>query len=130
MTFNEYQQQSYVNIQPHTDYKDEVLNWSTGLTEEVGETISHIKHHFWGHENLNHVLISKEIGDILWYLSALCTSLNINLDTVANLNLKKLKHRYNTSFTDTKSKLRHKIDKEFTETSEYVELINKLKLNK
>lgn len=130
MTINEYQTESYKNIQPHYDKKDEILNWSIGLSEEVGETLNHVKHQYWGKESINHVAISKELGDILWYLSALCTSLNISLDTVAQLNIAKLNHRYQNKFSNEKSKMRHSLDEGFTETSEYINLIEKLKFKK
>lgn len=37
--------------------------------------------------------ILKEIGDCLWYLSALCNELGVSLFSVALMNLKKLKSR-------------------------------------
>jgi NTP pyrophosphatase (non-canonical NTP hydrolase) len=39
------------------------------------------------------VAIKGEIGDCLWYLSQLCTELGLDLDTVAEENLKKLADR-------------------------------------
>lgn len=38
-------------------------------------------------------LIIKEIGDVLWYLSALCNEFNISLSEAARTNLKKLMDR-------------------------------------
>ena len=35
----------------------------------------------------------KELGDVLWYISNLCTELNFNLEDVALQNLEKLKLR-------------------------------------
>ena len=37
--------------------------------------------------------IKKELGDVLWYLSNLCTEFNFSLNDVALLNLEKLKLR-------------------------------------
>ena len=37
--------------------------------------------------------IKKELGDVLWYLSNLCTEFNFSLDEVASKNLEKLKLR-------------------------------------
>ena len=37
--------------------------------------------------------IKKELGDVLWYISNLCTELNFNLEDVALQNLEKLKLR-------------------------------------
>jgi len=38
-------------------------------------------------------LLIKEVGDILWYLSAICNELNIDLFDTAVANLEKLKSR-------------------------------------
>ena len=122
-----YQKESYTNIQPHIDQKDEVLNWCIGLAEEVGETFNHIKHCFYGNEELNKEEISKEIGDCLWYLSALCSSLNIDLKTVAQLNLEKLKFRFQKNeFSEEESKNRKKSDVKFKDTVLYKNLIKEL----
>jgi NTP pyrophosphatase (non-canonical NTP hydrolase) len=37
--------------------------------------------------------LKKELGDILWYLSAVATDLGIDLDDVATTNYEKLKSR-------------------------------------
>lgn len=38
-------------------------------------------------------LITKEAGDILWYLSALCNEIKATMSTIAQVNLTKLKSR-------------------------------------
>ena len=38
-------------------------------------------------------LIEKEIGDVLWYLSAICNELGLSMSSVAWTNLNKLKDR-------------------------------------
>ena len=40
--------------------------------------------------------IKKELGDVLWYLSNLCTEFNFSLNDVAKLNLEKLELRAST----------------------------------
>lgn len=40
-----------------------------------------------------HALIKKEVGDVLWYLSAICKELGISLAEAAMGNLEKLKDR-------------------------------------
>jgi NTP pyrophosphatase (non-canonical NTP hydrolase) len=37
--------------------------------------------------------IAKEIGDVLWYIAALCTDLNVDMEAVAQGNLDKLNSR-------------------------------------
>ena len=39
--------------------------------------------------------MKKELGDVLWYVSALARDLDITLEDVANANLKKLEDRKN-----------------------------------
>lgn len=131
MDFKKYQENTYVAIQPHTDKKDEVLNWAVGLSEEVGEVIGLIKHKYWGKEEPDRVEIAKEMGDVLWYLSALATTLNINLDTVAELNEKKLQYRYSTGqFSVQQSTNRHESERKFNQTQCYQQIISNIDLHK
>ena len=44
-------------------------------------------------DNESKLGIKKELGDVLWYISNLCTELNFNLEDVALQNLEKLKLR-------------------------------------
>ncbi len=37
--------------------------------------------------------IALELGDVLWYVAAICRDLEINMDTVAQMNLDKLSDR-------------------------------------
>jgi NTP pyrophosphatase (non-canonical NTP hydrolase) len=37
--------------------------------------------------------MSKELGDVLWYLSVVCTYLDISLEDVASINIEKLQSR-------------------------------------
>ena len=126
MEFKEYQKESYIAIQPHTDKKDEILNWSIGLSEEVGEVMNHIKHLCWGGEEIESEEIAKEMGDVLWYLSSLATAFNIDLDAVAQLNYEKLNHRFGGDFTEEASKARHEKEEKFKDTDIYKDLIERL----
>lgn len=131
MEIREYQKKSYVAIQPHTDKKDEVMNWLVGLTEEVGELASLFKHQYYGGEQLSKEEVAKEAGDVLWYLSALCTVLNLNLDAVADLNMSKLRHRFvRDEFDNSASEKRHALEQKFSETEKYKAIIERLELAK
>ena len=122
-----YQKKIYRAIPDHTNEKDEILHWAIGLSEECGEVMSVIKHHFYGGEELSKEELAKEVGDVLWYLSTLCTACNINLDTVAELNVAKLEHRFPSGdFSDGRSADRHNIEQKFSETDTYKDLIRRL----
>lgn len=68
-----------------------------GLAGEVGELFEKIKKLFRDHNGAltpdYKALLKKEIGDILWYLSEICTKLGFSLDEIAEENIRKLKSR-------------------------------------
>lgn len=124
MTFNDYQALTDRAIPEHTSKKDAILHWCIGLSEEVGETLSVVKHHYYGGEDLNREELVKEIGDILWYAAALCRECNISMDAVAKLNAEKLMYRFpDNEFDNKRSEQRHELEKKFSDTEMYRELI-------
>ena len=68
-----------------------------GLVGEAGEVAEKVKKVIRDKngifDNESKLGIKKELGDVLWYISNLCTELNFNLDDVASQNLEKLKLR-------------------------------------
>ena len=119
MNIAEYQKKAYTAIQIHEDKKDAILNWAVGLSEESGEVLGLIKHQMWAGENPSKEEYAKEIGDVLWYLSALCTELDIDFETVASMNLYKLKRRYGDHFDASQSLERHEIEKKMSQDEVY-----------
>ncbi|MEM4331100.1 MAG: nucleoside triphosphate pyrophosphohydrolase family protein [Candidatus Pacearchaeota archaeon] len=96
MNLREYQEKAketavYPKLKPSWIYP------AFGLAGETGEILEKLKKILRdkeGHiskENLE--LIKKEIGDVLWYLSALSTELGLELDEIAEDNIKKLLSR-------------------------------------
>jgi NTP pyrophosphatase (non-canonical NTP hydrolase) len=79
---------------------------SMGLAGETGELIDMLKK--WighGHElNLNEV--EKELGDILWYVAEIATTLDLRLYEIAEKNEDKLKARYLGGFSEERSRNR------------------------
>lgn len=126
-SFEQYQREAYVMIPPHIDQRDECLNWLIGLAEESGEVLSVFKHAYWGKEDLNRIELAKEVGDVLWYLQAICSVCGLNMDICAELNLRKLQHRHGgKDFSYKASQTRHEKEKAFEQTEQYKQLINKL----
>ena len=68
-----------------------------GLVGEAGEIAEKVKkvirdkNGFFDEDSKN--AIKKELGDVLWYISTLCTEFNFNMEDVALENLEKLKLR-------------------------------------
>lgn len=98
MEFSEYQKKAYTTaIYPK---KMKVVYPALGLSGEVGEVCEKIKKVFRDKNgvfatDVDIVEIKKEIGDVLWYISALASDLGINLEDIAQENLNKLADRKN-----------------------------------
>jgi NTP pyrophosphatase (non-canonical NTP hydrolase) len=75
----------------------------TGLAGEVGEVIQTCKHAILDGE-INRDTLIKELGDVAWYLAALCTVLGIPLSTVLETNLAKLQARYPQGWDQSRSR--------------------------
>ena len=112
MNFNQYQKEAYYAIQKHDNKKEEIMHWAIGLAEETGEALSAIKRKYYGGSyNIENAV--EELGDVLWNLAALCTSLEIELDDIAEFNLMKLRYRYpNGDFDDERSRRRKELQQE------------------
>lgn len=95
LTFSDYQQASADTRVYPEQYK--VVYPSLGLSGEVGETLELVKKALrdeggnFSEERLEK--LHKEIGDILWYIAALCEDLGFDMGAVAAGNLEKLQSR-------------------------------------
>jgi NTP pyrophosphatase (non-canonical NTP hydrolase) len=97
MTLNDYQHGARLTAQ----YPDnaEILYPAMGMAGEAGEALEKVKkalrkggvEHFeaW----IDHEGLVKELGDVLWYVANLASDLNMELETVAQINLNKLADR-------------------------------------
>jgi len=68
-----------------------------GLVGEAGETADKIKKILRDKNGVidehDKIEITKELGDVLWYVANIARYLNVSLTEVAELNLKKLESR-------------------------------------
>jgi len=89
------------------DFGDlDTLHALVGLTGEIGELADAVKRNqFYGLE-LDTDNVVEEIGDILYYLSALMLCFDISFDEVVIANQSKLERRYPDGFTRKDSILR------------------------
>lgn len=94
-TFNEYQVSTATTaIYP----REQALSYLTlGLAGEAGEVANKVKkiiRDTGGHVNdQKKKEIIDELGDVMWYISELCTELGVPLSAVATLNIDKLQGR-------------------------------------
>ena len=78
--------------------RDRQLAAALGIASEAGETVNEIKKVAFFDKPLDLPKIIEEIGDTLWGLAELCSSLDISLDVCATLNLQKLADRHGDGF--------------------------------
>lgn len=74
-----------------------------GLAGESGEVCDHIKKAIGHGHKLDTEQLRAELGDCLWYIAELCTTLELSLQDVAQYNLDKLARRYAGGFSSEKS---------------------------
>lgn len=92
-TFAVYQRESRKtwNVIP-TDHA--IVYPTLGLTNEAGEVAGKIKKIFRDKNGqiseADRQALKKELGDVLWYLTQICTELDLTLEEVAEANLSKL----------------------------------------
>lgn len=84
-----------------------LLNGVLGLFGEGGEISDLLKKHMFQGHDLNKDDLVLELGDVLWYVAEIATSLNVDLSEVAQKNLDKLKRRYPNGFKKEDSINRH-----------------------
>jgi len=94
MNFNDYQDQANdTAIYPN---ESRLVYPALGLTGEAGEVADKIKKLIRDKRTfdaLERIEIAKEVGDVLWYVAALARDLGVDMDTMARMNLDKLRDR-------------------------------------
>ena len=75
--------------------KETMQIWcAMGLAGEAGEATDHIKKGIFHRHGIDKDKLIKELGDVLWYVAALCEKFDISLEGVMNKNIEKLRERY------------------------------------
>src|SRR5690348_16855610 len=97
-TFAEYQRDAARTINPNLGFPELLALGAIGLGGETGEVLEPIKKHLYHSKSLDVVALSKELGDVLWYVAELCTTLGLDLGTVATENTAKLRARWPGKF--------------------------------
>ena len=74
-----------------------LLTGAVGISAEAGEFMEIVKKIIFqgkpaNEDNLEHLKI--ELGDIMWYVAQACLALDISLEELTDMNIKKLSKRY------------------------------------
>ena len=86
------------NVHPdHPNWNDSPLQLATmvlGLVAEAGEVGDLVKKHLGHSQELNMDEVKAELGDVLWYVTNVAELLGLDLQGVAEANIKKLGARH------------------------------------
>ena len=97
MTGNEYQQLAKRTCSIKDNKEDMLRHAVFGLTSEAGEVAGILQKVYQGHA-FDTAHFAKELGDCLWMIAEACTALNLNMETVMEMNIAKLRKRYPEGF--------------------------------
>lgn len=91
---------------PDAEYSDHeiMLVWNAlKLNGEAGEIAELIGKGVFHQHGIDRDKLIKELGDVLWYVAALCTKLDVSLSEVMERNIAKLKERYPNGYNSADS---------------------------
>ena len=103
MNFDEYQQLALRTANKDLSENDRLAMTALGLVGEAGECADLLKKHLFHGHPLDAVKLTKELGDVLWYIAVMAHEIGVDLEVVAMMNVAKLKARYPEGFTEEKS---------------------------
>lgn len=89
-----------------TRRRDQLTNFALGLAGEAGEVVEAVKKHVYHQHPLDRDHLVEELGDVLWYVTALASALGVPLDDIAAANVAKLLARYPEGFDPVRSRER------------------------
>lgn len=114
MNATDYQRQSQrtlmsdsLHISPHDTL---VVYCAIGLAGEASEILEYLKKTVFHHHEQDDSKLRKEIGDVCWYVAALCSTLGFDLSDVMTENIEKLRVRYPDGFKPEDSVKRVDVD--------------------
>ena len=99
-------QQLAMRTAPTTIDDKQIAVFGLGVAGEAGEVAEVIKKHVGHGHELDRDKLTKELGDVLWYVAGLAHLFDIPLSTVAQVNIAKLRKRYPEGFSHDASRNR------------------------
>ena len=106
MKLSEYQRRASRTIPKDQEVSSLLTNFCMGLSGEGGELIDHFKKVLFHGHNLDKEYVEKELGDLLWYIAAISSTLKLDLSVIGDINIDKLERRYPDGFSQQKSQNR------------------------
>lgn len=86
-----------------TDPMKRYMNFGMGIAGESGEVCDYLKKIIFHGHDLDRDKLKKELGDVMWYVATLATTVGLTLEEIAEGNIEKLKKRYPEGFSEERS---------------------------
>jgi len=99
MNPNEYQELVKRTMKGFPNSLSELASWGLGISGEAGDVAGCIKKTLF-HQNDQTKGIRENLGDVAWYLAAICNHFGWKLEDILTENIEKLKQRYPNGFTE------------------------------
>ncbi len=90
----------------YSDHEIMLVGNALGLAGEAGEVADSVKKMVFHQHGIDRDELVKELGDVLWYVAALCTKLDVSMSEVMERNIAKLMKRYPNGYTSADSQAR------------------------
>jgi len=101
MDFKEYQIEALKTFKPGLTSEQKILYCSVKLAEEVGETTGPLAKNIVHGKPLPDQHVINELGDILYYIAILADEYKLDLESIAQFNIDKLRKRHGTSYNSS-----------------------------
>ena len=98
LTLDAYAAASARTSNPSLDASDALMDAASGLAEEAGEVLAHVRKQRFQARPLDTAALAEELGDALWCLAAVARGAGLSLGAVASANLAKLAERHPGGF--------------------------------
>ena len=98
MTFDDFQREALRTSSAPFPERERPLVQCLGLCGEAGEVADLIKKAAWHGKPMDLDRLASEMGDTLWYLAALASTCDVDLEEIAHHNVDKLRARYPDGF--------------------------------
>jgi len=127
MNFKMYQEMSKRTMPTHEGFSHvdrmNKSNYALGLNGEAGELGEIVKKNVHHLHEFNRDKFVSEAGDVLHYLSGLCSMYDVTLEEVATVNIMKLKKRYPNGFNKMDSVNRVDVNKDYPTPEEFKRIV-------
>jgi len=92
---NDYQEFCKTITKKFDDPEKEMMTWGLGISGEAGDVAGCIKKTCSQGDDQK-AGIRENLGDVLWYIAAICNTYGWNLEDIFSENVSKLRKRYPT----------------------------------